>query len=96
MLVQVREAIEDGASRNDQDLGRYLGLHPFVVRKVLRQVDSFRQYDYRRMLEYLMEADVRLKRGTMSSKPEGRLALEMLITKLAETRITSAPFEPSY
>lgn len=87
IIVQVREAIEDGFPVDDKSLGSELKIHPFVVKKVLRQIDSFANYDYKKMLEFLMETDVRLKRGTMTSKPEGKLALEILITRLAEARL---------
>ena len=94
MIVQVREAVEDGVPSDDKSLGAKLKINPFVVRKVLRQINSFGNYDYKKVLEYLMEADVRLKRGTMSSKVAGKLALEMLITQIAGMRISNPAFEP--
>lgn len=95
MIVQVREAIEDGASRNDQALAGQLKINPFVVRKILKQVEISRNINYKKMLEYLMETDIRLKRGTMTSKVPGKLALEILITHLAGARSVPREFEPS-
>jgi DNA polymerase-3 subunit delta len=95
LIVQVQEAIEDGLPADDKTLASYLKIHPFVAQKVIRQARSFRNSDYKKMLEYLTEADVRLKRGTMASKVAGKLALEMLITQLANARISGSSVEPS-
>jgi DNA polymerase III subunit delta len=94
LIVQVREAIEDGIQPDEKVLASYLKIHWFVAQKVLRQARSFRNYDYKKMLEYLSEADVRLKRGSMASKVPGKLALEMLITRLSDARISGSTVEP--
>ena len=74
-------------------IGSELGEHPFVITKVLKQERTFKQFRYSQITELFMETDVHIKRGTMPSKPPGKLALEMLITKLASGHSGSTQYE---
>jgi len=78
LIARAREAIESGIPRDANSLAGALKEAPFVMRKVLEQERIFRRFNYPEVLEYLIEADVHLKRGTMPA----RLALETLIARL--------------
>jgi len=92
LIARVREALRRPEFQNlewkelTKILGSELGEAPFVIGKILGQVKKFRPFKYSQVSKLLMETDVHFKRGTMQSKPPGKLALEILITKLSGRR----------
>jgi len=77
LIARVREATNRGVPSGN--MAKELGESPFVIKKIERQARIFPDFNYSSMLEYLMETDLHIKRGTM----QPRLALETLITRMA-------------
>jgi DNA polymerase-3 subunit delta len=77
ILIQVKELSKAGL--DGRDIARQLGLHPFVVRKALRQERNFSMAQLASIHRRLLEADVAIKTGRMDAV----LALDMLIADVA-------------
>jgi DNA polymerase-3 subunit delta len=65
---------------SEENIREALGLHPFVVKKCLQQIQRLTQASLATRLILLAEADVQLKSGRL---PE-RLQMERLILSLCE------------
>lgn len=73
LLIQAREYLNDGGSPNQ--LGKAIGVHPYVGEKLAGQVRSFSLDQLEAIYRFLLETDVGIKTG----KVEGVLALDLLI-----------------
>ena len=80
ILIQVKELTERGLSQ--QKMASQLRLHPFVVKKAVRQAMNFSMEQLEAIYRKLLETDVAIKTGQMDEV----LALDMLVVGLNEER----------
>jgi len=80
ILIQVKELSERGLSQ--QDMAARLKLHPFVVKKAVRQAMNFSTEQLETIYRRLLETDVAIKTGQMDAV----LALDMLVVGLSGKR----------
>lgn len=73
ILIQVKELTERGLSQ--QKMASQLRLHPFVVKKAMRQAMNFSMEQLEAIYRQLLETDVAIKTGQMDEV----LALDMLV-----------------
>jgi DNA polymerase-3 subunit delta len=76
ILIQVKELTERGLSQ--QKMASQLRLHPFVVRKAMRQAMNFSMEQLEGIYQRLLETDVAIKTGQMDQV----LALDMLVVEV--------------
>jgi DNA polymerase-3 subunit delta len=77
IMIQVKELSERGMSQ--QKMAARLKLHPFVVKKAVRQAMNFSMEQLEAIYRRLLETDVAIKTGQMDEV----LALDMLVVGLA-------------
>ena len=77
IMIQVKELSERGLSQ--KDIVARLKLHPFVVKKTMRQAGNFSMEQLETIYRKLLETDVSIKTG----KVDGVLALDMLVVGLS-------------
>jgi DNA polymerase-3 subunit delta len=80
ILIQVKELSERGLSQ--QKMAARLKLHPFVVKKTVRQAMNFSMDQLETIYRRLLETDVAIKTGRMNDV----LALDMLVVGLSAKR----------
>ncbi|MDD4289685.1 MAG: DNA polymerase III subunit delta [Patescibacteria group bacterium] len=66
ILLQIKSAIEDGVSQNN--LAKYLSLHPFVVKKSIGQVSLYSLYELEEIYRKLLELDIKMKSSKLKPK----------------------------
>ncbi len=76
ILLRVKELLGKGTSA--MDIKALLGLHPFVVEKMMKQVPNFSIAQLEAIYHRLLEIDSAVKTGSM----EPRLALDVFVTEL--------------
>jgi len=76
ILIQVKELTERGLSQ--QKMASQLRLHPFVVKKAVRQAMNFSMEQLEAIYGRLLETDVAIKTGQMDQM----LALDMLVMEV--------------
>ncbi len=76
LLLRVKELLAKGTSA--ADISALFRLHPFVVRKMVRQAPNFSSAQLEAIYHRLLEIDVAAKTGVM----EPSLALEVFVTEL--------------
>ena len=81
IMIQVKELNERGLSQ--QDISARLRLHPFVVKKAVRQAMNFSMEQLEAIYRKLLETDVAIKTGQMDEV----LALDMLVVGLSRVSI---------
>lgn len=74
LLIQAKE----NADMNPEELARVLGMHPFPVKKALRQAGRFSMNELEQAIGVLLEADHAIKTGRM----EDTTALDVLVAAL--------------
>lgn len=74
LLIQAKE----NADMNPEELARVLGMHPFPVKKALRQAGRFSMNELEQAIGALLEADHAIKTGRM----EDTTALDVLVAAL--------------
>lgn len=80
LILMAREWMDDGGSV--KDMPSALGLHPFVAKKVSDQARGYSSLDEIKFIyRHLLELDHQIKTG----KTNDRLALELLISGLAQS-----------
>ena len=80
IMIQVKELSERGMSQ--QKMAARLKLHPFVVKKTVRQAMNFSMDQLETIYRRLLETDVAIKTGRMNDV----LALDMLVVGLSGKR----------
>ncbi len=80
ILIQVKELTEGGLSQ--QKMASQLRLHPFVVKKAVRQAMNFSLEQLEAIYRKLLETDVAIKTGQMDEV----LALDMLVVGLSRSQ----------
>jgi len=80
IMIQVKELNEQGLTQ--QDIAARLRLHPFVVKKAMRQAMNFPMEQLEAIYRQLLETDVAIKMGQMDEV----LALDMLVVGLSRER----------
>jgi len=76
ILLQIKDLLAKGTSA--ADIRSLLGLHPFVVEKMIRQASNFSVGQLEAIFHRLLELDTAVKTGQM----EDRLALNVFVTEL--------------
>ncbi len=76
ILLRIKELLGKGTSV--ADIRALLGLHPFVVEKMMKQAPNYSIAQLEAIYHRLLETDVAVKTGAM----EPRLALDVFVTEL--------------
>jgi len=76
ILIQIRAELNQG-SGNYKQIATKLNLHPFVIQKALPQASRYDLSQLKKIYEYLLRADIQLKRGVAPA-----VVLETLVMEL--------------
>ena len=77
LLILAREFLNEGGS--PKEIGKAIGVHPFVGEKLAGQVKSFTLEQLETIYHHLLDTDIGIKTG----KVEDVLALDLLIAGVA-------------
>ena len=78
LLISARSALDDNPQINKQDLAEIMGVHPFVVQKVLQQAKFFTLDNLKKIHNLLFKFDWQMKTGLI----EAGLAVDLIVTEL--------------
>ncbi len=73
LIKKIKMMVSDGY--NQASVAKLLGIHPYVVKKVMRQINAFKSKDLTTILEKCSDLDYKMK----SSAIDARLGVETLI-----------------
>ena len=78
LILQAREIMNAGGA--ESEVARTLGLQPFVARKIVSQAQNFEMAALEMIYHHLQKVDMDVK----TSRMDGEVALDLLITELSK------------